>query len=65
MLWDCPACGCQGIVPNLKFCPQCFEPRVEDVPAEGGQPVASDVEGNASTDPAPPQAPDLPDWGEG
>lgn len=31
-MWDCPACGCQAIAPDLAFCPQCFEPKGEDVP---------------------------------
>jgi uncharacterized OB-fold protein len=66
-MWDCPECGCQGIVPTLEFCPQCFAPRPEEesVPAEGGQPVASDDKVPAASEPASPQAPnDIPDWGE-
>ncbi len=29
-MWDCPACGCQAIAPDLAFCPQCFENRPEE-----------------------------------
>lgn len=64
-MWDCPVCGCQSIISGLGVCPQCFSPRPEEesVPAEGGQPVASDGGGSTSPDPASPQAPESMDWG--
>ena len=41
MLWECKECGCQGIVGDLDFCPQCFRPRPAEpagTPAETEQP---------------------------
>jgi hypothetical protein len=66
MLWDCTECGCGAIAGSLDFCPQCFSPRSEvDVPAEAGQPVASDEGSSRPSVPASPQAPDSEDgWGD-
>lgn len=31
-MWDCLKCGCLAIARDLGFCPQCFEPKEDDVP---------------------------------
>lgn len=60
-MWDCPACGCQAIAPDLAFCPQCFKPKGEDVPKtntagstnaweEGEQPETEAAAGDAVAD---------------
>lgn len=60
-MWDCPACGCQAIAPDLAFCPQCFEPKGDDMPKtntagstnaweEGEQPETEAAAGDAVPD---------------
>ncbi len=48
-MWYCEYCGCQGIAGGLDFCPMCFRPRTENVPA--GSSVS-----DASSMAAPPTA---------
>jgi outer membrane biosynthesis protein TonB len=47
-MWDCLKCGCRAII--VRLCPQCFEPKEDDMPkatVEGGA-------SNASAEPGDP-----------
>ena len=53
-LWDCAECGCRAIAPDLGFCPQCHQPKGEDMPK-----ITSGGASNA-WEPAPEGAAELP-----
>lgn len=64
-MWKCNECGTEGIITSEAFCPHCFAPRKEDVPAAsdlGGAEVPRASAGDPHA--AEEEKPQAPEWGD-
>lgn len=64
MYWTCGHCGCQGIVPDIPFCPMCYRERAMPTNTTGGYSNQHDADLVASqqdAEAADPPADDAPE----